>query len=167
MNVTILRDKSNGYRVRLIALALFAVLGLVVVGGSVAAVQHTTSSPAVKTRKLNGLGVVLVNPKGRTLYTFAKDQRRHVTCTGKCATFWPPLKLNGTGKPTAGGAAKSKLLGADMNPAGGQVVTYSKWPLYTYAGDHKAGQAKGQDLSLEGGKWYVITPAGTLIKHKG
>jgi len=148
-----------------------AVLGLIVAAGfggasASAAPQHETSAPAVKTAKVKGLGVILVNAKGRTLYTFAKDQRRHVTCTGKCAKYWPALKWNGSGKPTGAGAAKSKLLGADMNPAGGEVVTYNKWPLYTYLGDGAAGQANGQDVNLNGGKWYVITPSGALIKHK-
>jgi hypothetical protein len=45
-------------------------------------------------------------------------------------------------------------------------VTYNKWPLYTYLGDGGAGQANGQDVNLNGGKWYVITPSGVLIKHK-
>ena len=157
--------------------ALLAVLGLAaaVCGGSyasssrqsgVAGARQSTSSVAVKTRKVKGLGVVLVNAKGRTLYVFAKDQRRHVTCTGTCANFWPPLKWKGTGKPKAGGTAKSKLLGSDPDPAGGRVVTYSKWPLYTYAGDNGAGQANGQALNASGGKWYVISPAGKVIKHK-
>jgi predicted lipoprotein with Yx(FWY)xxD motif len=148
-----------------------AALGLIVAAGfggasASAAPQHETSAAAVKTAKVKGLGVILVNAKGRTLYTFAKDQRRHVTCTGKCAKYWPPLKAKGAGKPTAAGAAKSKLLGADMSPAGGEVVTYNKWPLYTYLGDGGAGQANGQDVNLNGGKWYVITPSGALIKHK-
>jgi predicted lipoprotein with Yx(FWY)xxD motif len=147
-----------------------AVLGLIAAGfggaAASAAPLHKTSAAAVTTRKVKGLGVILVNAKGRTLYTFAKDQQRHVTCTGKCAKYWPSLKWNGSGKPTAGGSAKSKLLGADMAPGGGEVVTYNKWPLYTYLGDGAAGQANGQDVKLNGGKWYVITPAGTLIKHK-
>lgn len=146
------------------------VLGLIAAGiagaAASAAPQHTKSSTAVTTRKVKGLGVVLVNAKGRTLYTFAKDQRRHVTCTGKCAKYWPSLKWSGASKPTGSGAAKSKLLGADMAPGGGEVVTYNKWPLYTYLGDGAAGQVNGQDVNLNGGKWYVITPSGALIKHK-
>ena len=173
----ILRGNSNRYQVRLLAVALLAVLGLVAAGcggsstssapkSGVAAAQHSTSSVAVKTRKIKGLGVVLVNPKGRTLYVFMKDKRRHVTCTGKCASFWPPLKWKSSGKPKAGGAAKSTLLAWDKNPAGGKVVTYSKWPLYTYAGDSAVGQAKGWNINLNGGKWYVISASGKVVKHK-
>src|SRR5205085_1251753 len=164
MEVRIPRGNSNRNQVRLIAVALIAVLGLVVTGS--AGAQHSSSSTAVKTRKISGLGVVLVNAKGRTLYVFMKDARRHVTCTGSCAIYWPPLKWKGAGKPKAGGAAKAKLLGLDRNPAGGKVVTYSKWPLYTYAGDSRAGQAEGEGLSQSGGKWCVTAAKGNLVNHR-
>jgi len=177
MNVRILRGNSNRYEVRLLAVALLAALGLVAAGcggssassapkGGVAGAQHSTGSVAVKTRKIKGLGVVLVKPNGRTLYVFMKDAHRHVTCTGNCASFWPPLKWKSASKPTAGGTAKSSLLGADKNPSGGKVVTYNHWPLYTFANDTAAGQAKGWNQNLNGGKWYVISPAGKVIKHK-
>ena len=171
----ILRGNSNRCQVRLLAVAVLAVLGFVAAGcggsssapkSGVAGAEHSTSSVAVKTRKISGLGVVLVNTKGRTLYVFMKDQHRHVTCTGSCASFWPPLKWKGSGKPKAGGAAKSALLGTDKNPAGGKVVTYNHWPLYTYAGDSAAGQAKGWNLNVNGGKWYVISASGKVVKHK-
>jgi predicted lipoprotein with Yx(FWY)xxD motif len=154
-------------QIRLITLALLAVVGFVAIGGgsAVSATAHSTSSVAVKTRKIKGLGVVLVNAKGRTLYTFAPDQHRHVTCTGQCAQYWPALKWKGASKPKAGGAAKPKLLSLDRNPSGGRVVTYHKWPLYTYLGDSAAGQANGQNTKLNGGKWYVMSPAGKQIKH--
>ena len=177
MDVRILRGNSNRYQVRLIAVALLAALGLVAAGcggssassapkGGVAGVQHSTGSVAVKTRKIKGLGVVLIKPNGRTLYVFMKDAHRHVTCTGSCASFWPPLKWKSSAKPKAGGAAKSSLLGTDKNPSGGKVVTYNHWPLYTFSGDSAAGQAKGWNENLNGGKWYVISPAGKVVKHE-
>ena len=171
--MTISRSDSNRYRARLVAVALLAVLALVAAGRSgssasaaTSGTQHSTSSTAVKTRKISGLGVVLVNPKGRTLYVFMKDARRHVTCTGSCAVYWPPLKWTRSGKPKAARPAKTKLLGLARNPAGGKVVTYSKWPLYTYAGDSRAGQSKGENLNQSGGKWYVISAKGKLVKHR-
>ena len=168
---------SNQRLVRLVTVALLAVLGVVVAGcgsasmssapkSGVAGAQHSTRAAAVKTRKIKGLGVVLVNPAGRTLYVFMKDQHRHVTCTGQCASFWPPLKWKSSGKPKAGGAAKTTLLGLDKNPAGGKVVTYNHWPLYTFVSDTAAGQAKGWNKNLNGGKWYVISASGKVVKHK-
>jgi predicted lipoprotein with Yx(FWY)xxD motif len=154
------------YQVRLLAVALLAALGLIAAAAGGASAASSGSSPAVKTRNVKGLGVVLVNAKGRTLYVFLPDKQRHVTCTGSCAHYWPPLKWKGSGKPTAGGSAKSKFLGSDKSPAGGKVVTYNKWPLYTYIGDSAAGQATGEGLNASGGKWYVISAAGKLVKHK-
>ena len=37
------------------------------------------------------LGRILVDGQGRTLYLFEKDANGHSSCTGACATYWPPL----------------------------------------------------------------------------
>ena len=101
----------------------------------VAGARHVLGSATVKTRKINKLGVVLVNSRGFTLYMFKPDRQRRVTCKGSCAAAWPPLKLKTGQTPTAGGAARQRLLGSDRNPGGGRVVTYNRWPLYTYIAD--------------------------------
>jgi hypothetical protein len=60
----------------------------------------------------------------------------------------------------------SHMLKSDKDPAGGKVVTYNKWPLYTYVADSAAGQANGEGVNANGGRWYVISPAGKLVKHR-
>ena len=171
------RSNLNRYRPRLLAVALVGVLGLIAAGcgggsssssapkSGVDAAQHSTSA-TVSTRKISGLGVVLVNAKGRTLYVFMKDAQRRVTCTGSCAAFWPPLKWKRSGKPKAAAPVKNALLGVDRDPDGGKVVTYNHWPLYTFVNDSAAGQAKGWNTNLNGGKWYVISASGKVVKHK-
>src|SRR5438046_10078518 len=89
----------------------------------------------ISTRKLPKLGTVRVTSKGRTLYMFVPDKRKKVTCVRACAAVWPPVKLRAGAKAVAAGQAKASLLGSDSNPAGGRVVTYNKWPLYTYVSD--------------------------------
>jgi predicted lipoprotein with Yx(FWY)xxD motif len=161
-------------RLRIAGLAALAaaVAGLAAgCGGSgpksgVAGARHVLGSATVKTRKINKLGVVLVNSRGFTLYMFKPDRQRRVTCKGSCAVAWPPLKVKRGQRPTAGGAAKQRLLGSDRNPSGGRVVTYNRWPLYRYIGDSKPGQASGQALDLNGGLWYVLSPSGKIIKTR-
>jgi predicted lipoprotein with Yx(FWY)xxD motif len=131
-----------------------------------AGARHVTKSVTVTTRRIKKLGVVLVNGRGLTLYMFKPDRQKRVTCKRACAVEWPPLKLKKGQKPTAGGAAKQKLLSSDRNPSGGRVVTYNRWPLYTYLGDQKPGQANGQALNLNGGLWYVLSPRGKVITTK-
>jgi predicted lipoprotein with Yx(FWY)xxD motif len=146
--------------------AAVAVLAAVFAGTGIAGARHMTKSPTVMTRKVGKLGVILVNGAGHTLYMFVPDKRTKVTCKGSCAVIWPPLKIKAGQKPTAGGAAKKALLGTVKNPGGGRVVTYNRWPLYTYITDHKAGQATGQGVNNSGGLWYVLSPSGKVIKTK-
>jgi predicted lipoprotein with Yx(FWY)xxD motif len=127
----------------------------------------SSSSAAIKTGKVSGLGTVLVDGTGRTLYVFAPDNAKKVTCTGSCASVWPPLKVASGQKPTLSGGVKASLVSTDPDPSGGSVVTYNGWPLYDYAADASAGTAHGQALNSSGGLWYVITPAGQVIKKKG
>jgi predicted lipoprotein with Yx(FWY)xxD motif len=143
---------------------LSALIGSSAVAGR--AGPDRSRSVTISTRALPKLGTILVDSRGRTLYMFVPDKRRKVTCVRTCAAIWPPVKLPKGAKPLARGKAKASLLGSDANPAGGRVVTYHGWPLYTYVGDARAGVATGQALNLNGGLWYVLAPSGRLIKTK-
>ena len=142
-----------------VLVAVVAAAAAVWSGTGAASSRHLTKSPTVTTRKVGKLGVILVNGAGRTLYMFVPDKQKKVTCKGSCAVIWPPLKVKAGQKPTAGGAAKKSLLGVN-----GGVVTYNRWPLYTYITDHKPGQATGQGIDNSGGLWYVLSPSGKIIK---
>jgi predicted lipoprotein with Yx(FWY)xxD motif len=150
----------------LLAALAVSMAALVAPKGGAAGSMHVAKGATVQTRKVGKLGTILVNSRGLTLYMFVPDKQKRVTCKGTCAVIWPPLKLKAGQKPTAGGAARKALLGSDPNPSGGRVVTYNRWPLYTYITDTKPGQAKGQALDLNGGYWYVLSPAGKVIKTK-
>lgn len=114
----------------------------------------------VRAQSLPGVGTVLVTASGYALYMFAPDDHRTVTCTGACAGTWPPLRLPAGATIAAGHGVKASLLGSEPNPAGGRVVSYNGWPLYTYTGDVDAGQATGQAIDINGGEWYVMRPSG-------
>jgi predicted lipoprotein with Yx(FWY)xxD motif len=144
---------------------------LVIVVAAIAVLATTTAAGAgksvtISTRKVAKLGTVLVNAKGMTLYMFVPDRQRRVTCVKSCAVAWPPVKTVKGQKLVALGGAKQSLLSSDVDPAGGRVVTYARWPLYTYVGDTKPGQATGQAIDANGGLWYVLAPSGKVIKTK-
>jgi predicted lipoprotein with Yx(FWY)xxD motif len=109
------------------------------------------------------LGTVLVTNKGFALYMFAPDAARRVTCTGGCATAWPPLLVHAGETVAAGPGVRPGLLGTAPNPAGGRVVTYHGWPLYAYLGDASPGHAAGQGADDDGGYWYVMRPSGRIV----
>ena len=133
--------------------------------------SSTSSVPArgvvhISTRTLPGLGTVLVNTQGRTLYVFAPDKAKKVTCLGACASVWPPFALTAGQTPAISGQAKSSLVSSAPDPPTGRVVTYAGWPLYTYVSDPSPGAARGQALNLNGGLWHVIAPSGNVITKK-
>jgi predicted lipoprotein with Yx(FWY)xxD motif len=108
-----------------------------------------------------GLGSILVDSQGRTLYLFKKDSGLTSACTGACANFWPPLRANG--KPTVGSGASASMLATTTRPEGGTQIAYNGHPLYLYSGDQKPGDTKGEGLTAFGGGWFALTPAGNQV----
>jgi predicted lipoprotein with Yx(FWY)xxD motif len=103
------------------------------------------------------MGKVVVNQEGFVLYRFDGDKNKPqaaTNCEGDCAAIWPPAITDG--KPELKGV-DPKLVGTVTRKDGSKQITIDKWPVYTYIGDKKAGQWKGQNV---GGKWFVIEPTG-------
>jgi len=119
----------------------------------------------VTTGTVKGLGTVLVDGQGFTLYLFVPDKQSGTsTCYGRCAQGWPPLLLpTGVTTPVAGPGVQASLLGTTRRTDGTTEVTYNKWPLYTWVTDSEPGEATGQDLNNLGGLWYVLSPDGKAI----
>ena len=130
-------------------------------GSSTAAARAPAKSSSTVSVASTGLGKILVDPQGRTLYLFEKDAGTKSTCSGGCATAWPPLRTSG--KPTAGSGAKASLLGTTPRSDGKPQVTYNGHPLYLYQDDSKAGDTNGQGLNAFGAEWYVLSPTGNEI----
>jgi predicted lipoprotein with Yx(FWY)xxD motif len=145
-----------------VLLALMAALGAIgfLFGAGSIALSASRTGATVDLRKTS-LGRVLVNSKGHTLYLFKKDRNGKSSCSGNCATFWPPLIAHG--KPTAGTGVKASLLGTTRRSNGSRQVTYNKHPLYTYTLDKKAGQTKGEGVLAFGAKWYGVSAKGRAV----
>ncbi len=107
---------------------------------------------------VSGLGKVLVNGRGYTLYLYVPDNHSsHSTCSGPCAAAWPPVTLpSGVSSPQAGRGVNSSLLGVTTRSDGSRQVTYNGWPLYRWVNDPSPGQATGQAIFNLGGRWYVV-----------
>jgi predicted lipoprotein with Yx(FWY)xxD motif len=125
-------------------------------GGTPATVAAATVAVAN-----SGLGQVLVNAQGRTLYLFQKDSGTTSACSGACATAWPPLLVSG--QPTAGSGANAALLGTSQRSDGGTQVTYNGHPVYLFTQDQKPGDTNGQGVNAFGASWFALTPAGNQV----
>jgi predicted lipoprotein with Yx(FWY)xxD motif len=146
---------------RVIPLAVFAALTVLLASGSASGASPAKANAVVSSTS-GGLGRILVDQRGRTLYLFEKDTTSRSTCKGACAAYWPPLLT--TGKPRAANGVHAALLGTTKRADGTLQVTYAHHPLYTFALDTKAGLTKGQGANAYGADWYAVATSGASIE---
>ena len=146
------------FRNTLFAVALAGVVAALLAGAALA----TGPSRGVVKVGPSGLGRILVDARGKTLYRWAHDKGHTSTCNGDCAQYWPPLLANG--KPIALAGANAQLLGTSKRSDGRRQVTYSGHPLYYFVKDAKAGQTKGEGLTGFGGRWDPVSPTGAAVR---
>jgi predicted lipoprotein with Yx(FWY)xxD motif len=132
--------------------------------GSALQTNHSASAGAKVAVANTGLGRVLADGRGRTLYLFGEDKRGRSACSGSCAGFWPPLITSG--KPLATAGAKASLVGTTKRADGRLQVTYNHHPLYTFVKDTRKGQTSGEELNGFGAEWYAVSAAGSKVEKK-
>ena len=133
-------------------------------GGSKSSSSTASSGGGNGTVKLakTSLGQILVDRSGRTVYLFKADKDGKSTCSGSCASTWPPVTAS---SPTAGSGVDRGSLGTTSRADGTQQVTYHGHPLYYYAGDGKApGSTKGEGLDTFGGEWDAVDASGKSVE---
>jgi predicted lipoprotein with Yx(FWY)xxD motif len=139
-------------------------------GGGAAETTEVAPNPEegatfVSVASVPGLGQVIVDSAGHTLYDFHKDQGATSSCYGACAAAWPPLLTEG--EPHASNGAQAGLLGTTERKDGSEQVTYDGRPLYTFTGDKAPGEATGNDVDAFGAEWYALTPSGSEPEDGG
>jgi len=137
-----------------VSVVALTLLGVAVANASGPPAAAAGTGVTLKTVNISGVTVV-TNADGLTLYWFAPDTPATSKCTGSCTAYWPPV----TGNPRAGPGVTGKL-GTIKRPGGGLQATYNGHPLYTYIGDDGPGQARGNNLNLNGGLWYEVPVSG-------
>jgi predicted lipoprotein with Yx(FWY)xxD motif len=117
-----------------------------------------SSTAVVKIASVSSLGApVLVDAQGLTLYHLSGEQSGKWICTSSaCVKVWRPLAVPAGGAPS--GSVGS--LGKVKRPDGTTQVTFKGMPLYTFVGDTKPGEAKGQGIK-DVGVWSALTANGS------
>jgi predicted lipoprotein with Yx(FWY)xxD motif len=144
------------------ALIPLAALAVTACGGgsaaTAAAPKTSSGSSATVGVAKTGLGNILVDSQGRTLYLFKADSAARSACSSACAMAWPPLLA--TGKSTAGTGLTASELGTINRSGSSRQVTYNGHPLYRFIEDKKPGQTTGQGVTAFGAAWFALTPSG-------
>jgi predicted lipoprotein with Yx(FWY)xxD motif len=142
--------RAAGMITAAVAVVALVLLGLGVAGASSPAPAATATGSGLKTTTIGGTRV-LTNAKGFTVYSFAPDTPTASKCYGSCAAYWPPVA-----GATAAGAGLPGKVGTIKRTDGSEQLTYNGHPLYTYVGDSAPGQARGNNLNLNGGLWHEV-----------
>jgi predicted lipoprotein with Yx(FWY)xxD motif len=99
---------------------------------------------------------LLATTGGRTLYSLSVERHGKFDCTmaSGCLEIWRPLTV-APGVMPKGPVA----LGTVRRPEGQLQVTYKGLPLYTFSGDKKPRQVKGEGLK-DVGTWHAAVAPG-------
>jgi len=110
-----------------------------------------------------GLGKILVDSQGRTLYLFLKDSGTQSACKGACTSAWPPLRTSG--KPTVGTGANAAIIAISPRSSNGtpQVIYNGQPGLTATRAIRSRATRTVQGLTAFGGGWFALTPAGDQV----
>ncbi len=111
---------------------------------------------AVRIGHLPGLGTVLVDQLGFTVYRDSSDLTGGIgtfACVGACLQVWSPLSVPPGDLAPVPGPGVPHGVGVVSRPDGASQVTYNGSPLYTYRGDAAPGQDHGQGIDAT---WSVV-----------
>jgi predicted lipoprotein with Yx(FWY)xxD motif len=157
------KEKKDMYLPKQLLVGVTVVMAMAATAAGALGATHSTTGPTAKVAVANsGLGRILVDGHGHTLYLFAKDKRGRSSCAGQCAAFWPPLISSG--KPRAAAGAKASLLGTTRRADGRLQVTYNHHPLYTFVKDTSKGQTNGEGVNAFGAEWDTLSTAGSQVE---
>lgn len=135
-------------RFRIPVALLATALAALIVPAATAAAQATKK--VAKEADSPSLGkTILTSTKGRTLYSLSAETNGRSICTGSCLSIWRPLLVPKNVKPK--GPVK---LGTIQRPDGRTQVTFKGRPLYSFSGDTKAGDVKGEGIK-DVGTWHA------------
>jgi predicted lipoprotein with Yx(FWY)xxD motif len=133
-------------------------------GGGKAHPPGASHRVVVFARKLPGVGTVLVNPSGKTLYSPQQEAHGKILCTGGCLSFWFPVPA-GAGAALQAPSGVTGALGTIRRPDGRTQLTYNGKPLYTFRLDVAPGQARGNNFTDHFGRtsftWRAISTSGS------
>src|SRR5215469_1604121 len=141
-------------------------------GGSGAAGTHGTaarSGVVLSVRKLPGIGAVLTDRSGKTLYSPQQEADGKIMCTGDCLSFWFPVRVAAGAALRAPGGVTGAL--GTIHRPGLTQLTYNGKPLYTFRLDLVPGQAHGNDFTDHFGgtafTWHALTTSGAPAQAGG
>ena len=148
-----MQQSRTSHRPRPLSIAILAIVAVLAAAGLVSSLATArTTKRVVKEANSRSLGTVLTANNGLTLYTLSAEKHGNFICKGSCLADWHPLIVAAGVKPTG-----PVSLGTVKRPDGRRQVTFNGRPLYTFDGDSKRGDTKGEGIK-DVGTWHAASP---------
>jgi len=136
-------------------------------GNGAGSTQPGGAGTMISSRQVSGVGTVLTDQSGKTLYTPEQEANGTIKCTGSCLSFWFPVTMGNGATPHAGGTLAGTLGEIQRPDGGGHQLTYKGQPLYTFRLDSAPGQVHGNDFTdMFGGQtftWHAATVGASTV----
>jgi predicted lipoprotein with Yx(FWY)xxD motif len=157
------RTKHAGWAALAVA-AGAAALSASPAGASLAPARQQ-SVQVISTRHIAGVGTVLVNRSGMTLYTPSVESHGRVHCTGSCLNFWFPVTTTTAAVSHSSKNIPHHTVSTLRRPDSHMMqATYKGKPLYTFRLDAAPGQARGNGVTdhFNGSSftWHAVVVSG-------
>jgi predicted lipoprotein with Yx(FWY)xxD motif len=125
----------------------------------------------ITARQLSGVGTVLANQAGKTIYSPEQEATRKILCTSSCLSFWFPVTVASAHVPRHASGIDG-VLGTIRRPDDGKIqLTYNGKPLYTFRLDRAPGQVHGNNFHDSFGgtsfTWQAVTTTGGAERSPG
>jgi predicted lipoprotein with Yx(FWY)xxD motif len=125
----------------------------------------------ITARQLSGVGAVLVDRAGKTIYSPEQEATRKILCTSSCLSFWFPVTVASAHVPGRASGIGG-VLGTIRRPDDGKIqLTYNGKPLYTFRLDRSPGQDHGNNFRDSFGgtsfTWQAVTTTGGAARGPG
>jgi predicted lipoprotein with Yx(FWY)xxD motif len=147
-------------RTRAAVIAMFAAAALLAACGTSGEADTSSDAAAVRTEDDPGIGTILVDRSGKTLYFADQEADGTIQCVDDCLEFWFPAE-------SSDATAPSGVQGMDVQRRADdarQQLTFHGKPLYTFRLDRSAGDTKGNEVEDDFGGthfvWHAVTVDG-------
>ncbi len=130
--------------------------------GSIATPPADVAAIELQVISREPFGDHLADGDGRSLYMFTADRQSTSNCQDLCIQTWPPLLQKGVLRGSA--QVDKSLIGTIVREGGVRQVTYAGKPLYYYVAGQGPETAAGQGLTVFGGEWFLVSPAGEPVR---
>ena len=132
-------------------------------GGNASHALPTTSDGRAATVGVTstGLGDVLVDRQGHTLYLFARDAGTRSSCRALARSTG--RRCMSVALHWSAAAPSRRTSERRARPDGINQLTYNGHPVYTFVNDKKPGETNGEGVNAFGGSWFAVSPEGAKV----